>query len=91
MLRLTHEGDTNLVSLSDFDKKNIEYFPSVFQNVIPAIDTDSINMITAEPFVSGDSVSSISVSRIITAVNAAKPYGLIDRVMNPKKWPTQVS
>ena len=83
VLRVTHEGITNFASLSDFDKKSIENLPSVCKNSIPAIEADPTNSITREASVAGENVSSISVSRLITAVNAAKHYRSIARVMSP--------
>ena len=83
VLRVTHEGITNFASMSDFDKKSIENMPSVCKNSIPAIEADPTNSIAPESSVVGANVSSISVSRLITAVNAAKNYGSITRVMSP--------
>ena len=84
VLRVTHEGITNFVSLSDFDKTSIENLPRVCKNSIPAIEADPSNSISAETYVAGANVSLISVRRLITAVNAAKYYGSIARVMNPQ-------
>ena len=83
VFHLTHEGITNFASMSSFDKKSIQDFPNICKNVIPSIDADTSNNIGAEAAVSGASMSSISVNRFITAVNAAKCYGSIVRVMNP--------
>ena len=83
VLRLTHEGITNLASLSKFDKKSIQCFPKIYKNIMPAIDVDASNNIRAKDAVAGASMSSISVSRIVAALNAAKYHGSIDRVMNP--------
>jgi len=83
VLRLTHEGITNFASLSDFDKKSIQLLPQICKNSIPAIVEDIPNNITAEVAIPGANVSSISVSRLITAVNAAKYYNSISRAMNP--------
>jgi hypothetical protein len=82
VFRFTHEGITNFVSLSDFDKKSIENLPSVCKNSIPAIEADPTNSIAPEASVVGANVSSISVSRLITATNAAKYYGSIAWTMN---------
>ena len=50
---------------------------------ILAIDVDASNNIRAKDAVAGASMSFISVSRIVAALNAAKYHGSIDRVMNP--------
>ena len=71
VLRL-HEGITNFASLYDFDKKIVENFPSVYNNSIPSIEADARNTILAEASVSKGNISSISVSRIVAFVNAAK-------------------
>ena len=84
VLRLTHEGITNYASLADFDKKSIQYLPQICRERIPEILEDAANGIAAEAAVPGANVSSISVSRLITAVNAAKYYNAIDRVMTPQ-------
>ena len=84
VLRVTHEEINNFTSMSDFDKKSIENLPSVCKNTIPATEADPTNSIAPEASVAGANVSSILVSRIITAFNAAKYYGSIARVMNPQ-------
>ena len=83
VLRVTHESITNFASLSDFDKKIIENLPSICKNSISAIEADPTNSIAPEASVAGVNVSSISVSRLITAANATKHCGSIARVMNP--------
>ena len=83
-VRLTHEGVTKSASLSGFDKKSIENLPSVCKNSIPAIEADASNSIAAKSYASGVKISSMSVSRLITNVNAAKHYGLIASAMNPQ-------
>ena len=82
VLRLTHEGITNFASLSDFDKKSTQLLPQIYKNRIAAIVEDLPNNIAAEAAVPGANVSSISVSRLIIAVNAAKYYNSIVRAMN---------
>ena len=84
VLRLTHEGITNFTSLSDFDKKSIQLLPQICKNGIAEILEDIPNNIAPEAAVPGANISSISVSRLITAVNAAKYYDSIARVMNPQ-------
>ena len=81
VLRLTKEGITNFESLTDFDKKSIENLPKTCKENIKAITTDAPNGITAERAVPGANLSSISVRRLITAVNAAEYYTSIGRTM----------
>ena len=83
VLRLTHEGITNFASLSDFYKKSIDNFPSVYKNSVPDVEACSRKSITAEASVAGANISSISF-KLITYVNAAKHYESISRVMNPQ-------
>ena len=75
VLRVAHEGITNFASLSDFDKKSIENLPSVCKNSVPVIEADPTNSITPEASVTGANVSSILISRLVTAANAAKHCG----------------
>ena len=84
-LRQTHEGITKFASMSDFDKKSIQEFPNTCNNSMPTIDADAFNNIGAESAVSGANMSSISVSRRVAAVNAAKHCGAIARVMNSQQ------
>ena len=82
VFRLTREGATNVASLHDVDKKSIENFPSVYKNSVPAVESDVSNSISAKASISGASISSMLLSRLITAVNAAKCYGSIRRAMH---------
>ena len=84
VLRLAHGGITNFTSLSDFYKKGIENFISVCKKRIPDVKADASNSIVAEHSVSGASISSVSVNRLITAVNAANHYSSITRAMIPQ-------
>ena len=84
VLRLTHEGITNFTCLSDFDKKSIQDLPNIYKKSIPVIYACASNNIGAEAAVSGANISYILVSRLATAVNTAKHYGFIARVMNPQ-------
>ena len=83
VVRLTHEGINNFISLQDFDKKSIQALPATCKNSIPAVAEDLTAGILAETEVPGANVSSISVQRLIIAVQAAKFYSSIDRVMTP--------
>lgn len=82
--RILHEGITNFGSLSDFDKKSIQYLPGICKNSIPQVAADRANNVAAEGAVNGANISSISVRRLITAVHAAEYYNSIDREMNPQ-------
>ena len=84
VLRFTHEGITNFTFLSDLDINIVESLIIVYKNSISAIEPDSTNSIVAIASVSGASVSSISLSRPIIALNAGKNYGSISRSMNPQ-------
>ena len=84
VLCLTNEGITNFASLSDFDKKNIENFPTICKSSILAIEEDASNSIADESSFAGANISSISVSRLVTAANTAKDHRSIDRVINPQ-------
>ena len=72
VLRLNHEGVTNSTSLSNFDKKIIENLPSICKNIIPSIEANPTNSIAPEASVSESNMSSMSVSSLVAAVNAAK-------------------
>ena len=56
VLCLTHEGITNFASLSDFCKKSIDDFTRVFKSIIPAIEVDDRNIITAKDSVCGANI-----------------------------------
>ena len=79
VLRLTHEGITNLESLIDFDEKSIKLLPKVCKDDIDAIAEDVPNGIAPEPAVNGANISSISVQRLIVAADAARYYQAIGR------------
>ncbi len=81
VLRLTKEGITNFESLTDFDKKSLERLPATIKESIDAIAADPQNNIAAENAVPGATLSSISVRRLIVAMNAAEYYTSIGRVM----------
>ena len=65
-----------------FDTKSIQGLPAICIKTIPAIAADNANNIAAEPEVSGANISSISVRRLIVAVEASKYYDSIDRTMD---------
>ena len=85
MLSVTHERITHFTSLSDFDKKSIQWFRKLCKNNIPSIDAYSASNILAEDSITGARISSISVSRLIAADHAAKCYSTIARGMIPQK------
>ena len=59
--------------------------PNIYKNRETGIDTDATNNLGAESDVSGASMSSISVRRLVTVINDAKRCSFIDRVMNLHK------
>ena len=80
--RIIAEGVTSFQTLLDFDTKSIQALPGICKEDIPAIAEDQANGIAAEAAVNGANISSISVRRLITAVQAAKYYDAIDRTMD---------
>ena len=82
VIRLTHQHITNFSSLSSFDDESIQNLHSVCENSILSIEEDAINTIAAESSVSKASVSSILVSRLVTAFNADEHYCSISRAMS---------
>ena len=84
VLRFAHQGINNFACLHDFGKNVIENFPRVYKISIHAIEVDASNIVIAESSVAEGSVSSISVRRIITAINDAKHHMTIDRSMRPQ-------
>ena len=72
VLRVTHEGITSYDTLVDFDKADIRNLPRVCKGSIDAIAADVANKVQAEAAVPCANVSSISVQRLIVAVNAAR-------------------
>ena len=84
VLRLVKEGITNFESLTDFDKKSIESLPRTCREDIDEVQADDDNGIEAEAEVPGANLSSISVRRLITAMNAAEYYTSIGRAMTPE-------
>ena len=80
--RLIAEGIVNFASLLDLDKKSVEALPSVCKETIPAVAADVNNGIAAEAAVNGANITSISVRRLIVAVNAAYYYHSIGRTLD---------
>ena len=78
---ITYEGITTYDSLLDFDKSSVESLPRTCKETIPAIAEDIANGIAAEAEVPGANISSISVRRLIVAVQAAKYYNSIGRAI----------
>jgi hypothetical protein len=83
VLRVIKEGITTFDDLVDFDKKSLERLPATCKEAVPEILADPDNEILAEPAVRGANVSTISVQRLIVAMNAAEYYTAIDRTMVP--------
>ena len=82
VLRLVAEGITDFESLVDFDKKSIEYLLKTVKETIPRIAADNDAGIEAQAAIPGVVLSTISVRRLITAVNAAEYYTSIGRTMD---------
>lgn len=79
--RVLYEGIKNYDSLLDFDTKSIQALPVTCIKTIPAIAADSAAGIAAENEAPGANASSISVRRLIVAVNATKYYNSVGRAM----------
>ena len=80
--RLVAEGITDFDSLVDFDKKSIQYLPKTVRETIPRVTADVPAGIEAQAAIPGVVLSTISVRRLITAVNAAEYYTSIGRTMD---------
>ena len=80
--RLVAEGITDFDSLVDFDKKSIQYLPKTVKETIPQIAEDVGAGIEAQRAIPGVVLSTISVRRLITAVNAADYYTPIGMTMD---------
>ena len=65
----------------EIDRKAIQNLPSVYKETIPAIAGDENANNAAEAEVYGANISSNSVQRLIVAMNAAKYYTAIGRIM----------
>ena len=81
VLRITHEGVTDLSSLRDFDKDSIESLPRACSRAIIAVVADPENGIEAEPAVPASNVSTVSVHRLTVAANASRYYFSINRAL----------
>ena len=79
VLRIIHEGITNFLSLLDFDRDSIESLSKACARPITAIDEDLANLIAAEAAVPAANVSTISIRRLVIAVQAVKYYTNIGR------------
>jgi len=81
--RILYEGITNFDSLSDFDKSSIEGLPETCREKIAAVTADATLNIAAEPEIPSANIGSISIRRLLVAMNAVKYYQSIDRTINP--------
>ena len=79
VLRITHEGVTDFPSLVDFDRDSIESLGKVCNRKIDKITEDIPNGIPAENEVAGANISSISIRRLVVAMDASKYYKSIGR------------
>ena len=75
------EGVTNFDTLTDFDKKAIQFLPNICRREVEAIVADAANGIQAENAVPGTNIGSISIQRLIVAMHAANYYSSIGRTM----------
>ena len=80
--RLMKEGITDFEALTDFDKKSIQDLPKTVKETIPSITADAALGIAGKRAIPGAVLSTISVRRLITAVNAAEYYTSIGRTMS---------
>jgi len=79
VVRVTYEGITNYLSLLDFDRDSIESLSKACSRPIAAIAEDLPSLIAAEPQVPAANISTISIRRLVIAVQAAKYYTNIGR------------
>ena len=79
---IIYEGITKCFYLNDFDKKNIESFPTTYKEKIPAITNYTEADITDEPSVTVINISLVVIRQWNVAVKASKYYTLIGRMMN---------
>jgi hypothetical protein len=77
--RITFEGVTDYKSLLDFDRESVEALSKACSRTIPAIAADVANGISAEAEVLGANISSISIRRLVVAMNAVKYYTSVGR------------
>ena len=75
---LVAEGINNYEALLHFDKKTLQYSPTIFKEKTAAIVADASAGITAEASVASANISLISVQRIIIASNVVKYYTSVD-------------
>ncbi len=80
--RITYEGVTDFRSLLDFDRESIEALAKACSKAIDAIAADNQLGITAEPAVNAANISSISIRRLVVAMQAVKYYTSIGRIPN---------
>ena len=77
--RILYEGVTDFPSLLDFDRESIEALSKACSKTIPAITADIPNHVAAEVEIPGANISSISIGRLIVAMNATKYYSAVQR------------
>ena len=79
---ITYEGVTNFSSLTNFDKKIIEYLPTTHKQKIRAITNDPAAGITALLGIPVANTSLIVIFRLMMEVQAVKYYNSTIRTMN---------
>ena len=82
VVHITYEGITNFVSLTNFEKKNIESITTTETEKILSITYDPAAGINAKPSIPGAKTSLILISQLIVAVQYSKYYTSIYRMMN---------
>ena len=72
VLHIIYEGITNFDSFTDFDRESIESLGNACIKTIDVIIADPLNGIQGENEVSGTTISTISIRRLVVATHAFK-------------------
>ena len=80
--RIAHEGLTSFQSLLDFDKKSIEALQKACKDTVPEIEADIENGVAGQAEITGVSIPSKCILRLIEACYAAHYYNSIGRTLN---------
>ena len=81
MTHIESEGITTFVLLIDLDMKSIKYLPGTCKLSISAIEDVDLNNVKAKRDFNGANIRTISVHRLIVAVNTANFYDAAGRLM----------
>ena len=82
VLRVAHEGLTAFESLLDFDEKSIKALQTACKEKVPAIAADPDDGIVAQQEISGVSIPSKCILRLIEAIHCAQYYKSIGRSLS---------